>query len=569
MAFVLVKDEEPVDETPKSRFVLEEEKPKSLGQKGAEAILNTIGPGTDVAKGLTRGGVGFLGSLVDLASAVGPYVGGAGTYKPTSPEERESFQKAYGSEGLKEKLGQLGVTAPETALGRLGERLGGYGPFAMTPAALVGAGAGQLAEELGAPGGVQLLAELLAPNAKALGRGVAAVPRAIKEFAKAKPSTYASGLEKPLAAEAPGFFTRMAKQLPESLQGSLENLTTQADALLEKIKQKVPGFAKFAEGFDFEDYHNKIFDEVGEIAKNYETPLNTNNIYNFLSQTREKLLKMNFTTPGIEKVLKKVNTLISKQQKNAIKEANVFYKKNYGRKPTQKEIKQFSSNPKNKLIDLYNDFRNINRELKDILLTKSSRGAMGEYKKFLDAYKQQIIGAFDSNLGPKNKFNNLFKTSNKSYTEYQNILSLEKLLSPITGGKFGFADWAKLAKNKNLPLLEKIVGKDIAGEINLLSRDVLDAQKSLKSVKAKDFLTSASEAGLLKYVFSFIGQKLGGVKLVGDVVRYGMGSLLTKPSRIKNFREAMKSAKKLDFAGFKTAMMPIIRGIESEEESED
>lgn len=540
MAFVLVKDEEPVDETPKSRFVLEEEKPKSLGQKGAEAILNTIGPGADVAKGLTRGGAGFLGSLVDLASAVGPYLGGPFKSKTFSPERTETFQQAFGSEGLKEKLGQLGVTAPETALGRFGERLGGYGPFAMTPAALIGAGAGQLAEELGAPGGVQLLAELLAPNARAIGRGVAAVPRAIKEFAKAKPSTYASGLEKPLAAEVPTTLTKLAKQTTGMQEKSLEQLGTQAEGILEKIKQKVPGYAKFSEGFDFGKYHEKIFDEVKDLAKNYIKPLKTNTITNFLINTKNELEKIPNPTLGQKKSLKQINS--------------------------------FLVNPKNKLEDLLNVYRNLNSEIGDISVTQMTRGKMSDYRKFLDNYKEKIVETFRSDLGP-NKFNKLFDTANKSYTEYQNILDLEQKLQPITGDKLGFSDYKKLANNKLAPKLNKIVGKEVTNDIQGLARDVLEVQDVLKSVKAKDFLTNTKtlSAPAIYFLNSFVPgiAKIAGVKVALDAGRYGLGYILTKPSRIKNFREAMKSAKKLDFAGFKTAMMPIIRGIESEEESED
>jgi len=544
MAFVLEKDEEVVDEAPKGRFVLEkEEKPvKSLRQKGAEAILSTIGPGADVAKGLTRGGAGFLGSLVDLASAVGPYLGGAGVYKPTAPEDAQAFQEAYGSAGLKEKLGQLGVTAPETALGRFGERLGSYGPFAMSPAALVGAGAGQFAQELGAPEGVQLLAELLAPLGKTISRGVATVPRAIKEYAKAKPTTLASGLEKPLAAEVPTTLTKLAKQTPGMQEKSLEQLGSQAEGILEKIKQKVPGYSKFAEGFDFGKYHEKIFDDVKNLAKDYTKPLKTNSITNFLTNTRNELEKIPNPTLGQKKSLKQINS--------------------------------FLVNPKNKLEDLLNVYRNLNSEIGDISVTQMTRGKMSDYRKFLDNYKEKIVETFKSDLGP-NKFNKLFDTANKSYTEYQNILDLEQKLQPITGDKLGFSDYKRLANNKLAPKLNKIVGKEITNDIQGLARDVLEVQDVLKSVKAKDFLTNTKTLGtaaifVLNSLIPGIA-KLAGIKaaVAVEAGRYGLGYILTKPSRIKNFREAMKSAKKLDFPGFKTAMIPIIRDMESEEETLD
>lgn len=542
MAFVLEKNEEVVDEAPKGRFVLEkEEKPvKSLRQKGAEVILSTIGPGADVAKGLTRGGAGFLGSLVDLASAVGPYLGGVGAYKPTAPEDAEAFQEAYGSAGLKEKLGQLGVTAPETAIGRFGERLGGYGPFAMSPAALVGAGAGQFAQELGAPEGVQLLAELLAPLGKTIGRGVATLPRAIKEYAKAKPTLLASGLEKPLAAEVPTTLTKLAKQTPGMQEKSLEQLGSQAEGILEKIKQKVPSYSKFAEGFDFKKYHEKIFDDVKNLAKDYTKPLKTNSITNFLTTTKNELEKIPNPTLGQKKSLKQINS--------------------------------FLVNPKNKLEDLLNVYRNLNSEIGDISVTQMTRGKMSDYRKFLDNYKDKIVETFKSDLGP-NKFNKLFDTANKSYTEYQNILDLEQKLQPITGDKLGFSDYKRLANNKLAPKLNKIVGKEITNDIQGLARDVLEVQDVLKSVKAKDFLTNTKTLGtsaifVLNSLIPGIA-KLAGIKAAVEAGRYGLGYILTKPSRIKNFKEAMKSAKKLDFPGFKTAMIPIIRDMESEEETLD
>ena len=558
MAFVLEKDEEVVDEAPKGRFVLEkEEKPiKSLRQKGAEAILSTIGPGADVAKGLTRGGAGFLGSLVDLASsvgpylgdlatAVGPYLGGAGASKTFSPERTEAFQQAFGSEGLKEKLGQFGVTAPETALGRFGERLGGYGPFAMSPAALIGAGAGQVAQELGAPEGVQLLAELLAPLGKTIGRGVAAVPRAIKEYAKAKPTTLASGLEKPLAAEVPTTLTKLAKQTPGMQEKSLEQLGSQAEGILEKIKQKVPSYSKFAEGFEFEKYHEKIFDDVKNLAKGYTKPLKTNSITNFQTTTKNELEKIPNPTLGQKKSLKQINS--------------------------------FLVNPKNKLEDLLNVYRNLNSEIGDISVTQMTRGKMSDYRKFLDNYKDKIVETFKSDLGP-NKFNKLFETANKSYTEYQNILDLEQKLKPITGDKLEFSDYKKLANNRLAPQLKKIVGKEITNDIQTLARDVLEVKDVLKSVKAKDFLTNTEKLGgtavfLLNSLIPGLPipatSTLFGIKAVAGAGRYGLGYILTKPSRLKNFREAMKSAKKLDFPGFKTAIIPIIRDMESEEETLD
>jgi hypothetical protein len=530
--------------SPKSQFVLEEETykpPKTVAQKGTESLLSMIGPGADVAKGIASGLGGFGGSLVDLASALEPYLGGVG-FRKGDRQQAEEFQKSFGREGVLEKLSELGVK-PETAIGRTAERFGSYGPFGLAAPipSLISAAVGQGLQELGAPEIVQLLGEVVAPSAKSIAQGARAIPTAIKEFAKSKPATLASGIEKPLAAEVPTTLAKLAKQTPGMQEKSLEQLGTQAEGILEKIKQKVPGYAKFAEGFDFKDFHEKIFGEVKDLAKNYTKPLKTNSITNFLTTTKNELEKIPNPTTGQKKSLKQINS--------------------------------FLSNPKDKLEDLLNVYRNLNSEIGDIPVTQMTRGKMSDYRKFLDNYKDKIVETFKSDLGP-NKFNKLFDTANKSYNEYQNILALEQKLQPITGEKLGFSDYKRLANNKLAPKLNKIVGKELAGEIQGLARDVIEVQDVLKSVKAKDFLSNTKTLGAgatyaLGALFPSKVLSLLGVKSAVEAGRYGLGYILTKPSRIQAFKKVTDAIKNLDFPKFKDALGPLVRMMESDEETEE
>lgn len=571
MAFVLEKDEEALEETPKSRFVLEkEEKPiKSSRQKETEAILSAIGPGADFAKGLVRGVGQFGGSVVDLISKLAPYMPGI---QFSSREEQqkaaEELGKTFGRESITQKLASLGVQEPETVLGRTAQRLSSYGPFALGAGfvpSLISAGAGQLAEELGAGEGLQTAVELGAPFAKTIGRAVSKMPEAVKTFLKTKPGTYASGLEKPFVSEAPEILKKVSKVVPEQKEQSINFLGSQAETILEKIKNKLPQYSKYAEGFDFKGYHDEIFKDVQSIAKNFKGSIDTEPLLRFLNKQKIELQKIPNPTQGQKNSLKQIIQYL-KSQRIKYTPSELAIAKRFGQKlPIYKG--------EDKLDTLLKVYRNLNVELGEILEKKLTSGKLPQYKKFLGDYKDEITKLFDSQLGPRNDFNVLFKTSNKSYADYQKIEELEKLLQPSTGEKLLPNDWTRLAKNKETPKLEKAVGKSMASEIQGLARDITDAQKNISKLKSAKTLTDLKEGpavavALATVAFPALRPLLAkGIGL--EVGRRGIGYILLKPSRIQAYKNAVNALKNGDVKSYKNYLGPIIKAVGGEEKEED
>jgi len=583
MGFTLVDTENLEEQDSLGKYTLVDEvykPPKTSTQKGAEAILSAIGPGADVAKGLVRGLGQFGGSVVDLFSQLGTLAEQSRLAKAMRrrPEELdlEKLGKSYGSEALTEKLASLGVQEPETVLGRTAQRLGSYGPFAVSSPllSLAQAGVGQLAEELGAGEGLQTAAEIATPFAGGAAKSLAKIPSAIRAVKSniGNVSKYASGLEKPLAAELEGKLLKRAGVIsPERKTSTLDLISEKASDILEKIKSKLPDYDKFIEGFDFKEYHKNLFSEVQDIAKLHKEPIKVDSFINFLVKKQRELQKIPNLVEGEKKALEQIKGFLNKQRRKLtpLEKKEITIAKKLGTYTPDMEVKY---KPTMSLEILEKSYRNLNSELGDILLTKSLKGKQKEFADFINESKNQITNIYESQLGPNNKFVKLFKTSNKSYENYQRILDLEKNLQTIVGTEFKPNDWVKLAKNTNTDKLIKIVGKEMTKEIQQLALDVMDAQKSIKKIKNSESFLKGTKllGGLALGLFSkFVSTPIGLSVAGGDLARYGLGYILTKPSRIKAFRAGINELKKGNFVGYKNALAPLIRDMENEDLPED
>jgi len=579
MGFTLVNTENLEEQDSLGKYTLVDEvykPPKTSTQKGADAILSAIGPGADIAKGLVRGVGQFGGSVVDLISKLAPYMPGI---QFSSREEQqkaaEELGKSFGREGITEKLASLGVQEPETVLGRTAQRLGSYGPFAVSSPllSLAQAGVGQLAEELGAGEGLQTAAEIATPFAGGAAKKLAKIPSAIRALKSniGEVSKYASGLEKPLASELEGSLLKKAGAItPERKTSTLDLISEKASNILEKIKSKLPKYDKFKEGFNFEEYHKNLFDEVKDIAKFHKEPIKVEPIIKFLEKKKKELLKIPNPVVGERDALKQINGFLNKQRRKLtpLEKKEITIAKKLGTYTPDMEVKY---KPTMSLEILEKSYRNLNSELGDIML-KTQKGKQKEFRDFIKEMKNQITNVYDSQLGPNNKFVKLFKTSNKSYENYQKILDLEKNLQPIVGAKFEPNDWVKLAKNTNTNDLTEIVGKEMTKEIQQLALDVMDAQKSISKIKnSEGFIKGMKSVGglALSLFTTFVSTPIGLSVAGGDLARYGLGYILTKPSRIKAFRAGINELKKGNFEGYKNALAPLIRDMENEDLPED
>jgi hypothetical protein len=471
-----------------------------------------------------------IGGILELLSQFGTegepgQVKGAGTRLLRNVGQYLQKTGKGGEKYLKDQIeNALGksYTSFEESLAGFGERVAdiyGRGPFkGMALPAAVGGASGQIAEELGASEGTQAIAELAGifgpDGAKA---AVSLIPKALKEK---------SGLILPKIVEKTkeGFKAIAPKVFQGKKEKVYQGVSDQAKTLINKIqREKMPLTKKLEEGIDVEGILNKQLDEVQKIAGEMPHQIESNYLSDYLKKVKKDIRKSPVPTEEQDKILK----LVEK------------YQKSYGQ--TEGGLRFYSPQ------EYLKQFRNINKDAKKLYETKLLQGEQRETIGFYEGLKKEISKTFE--LGTPKEFSDLFKATNKEFSELSNINRFETVMEGVTSN--GVIDASKLSKKissqKGSRLLRRQLGKEGFDHLKAISDDLVKVKDKLKLVDELglgSLVKSAVAAGVLsKLGVPFAKTAQGGKKLL----ELGQGYMLMNPRGFRdtqNFLKALQSGSK-------------------------
>jgi len=508
---------------------------QTLGEQALEI-------GTESAKGLARtglrGGAALvaapskaIGGLLQLLSQIGTegkrgeikgmgtrMIRAAGNYFQKAGKEGQEQLK----QGIEKLLGQSYGSAEE-ALAQGVERIAtiyGSGPFkGMVLPSVVGGAAGQTAKELGLPEWAQQIAEFSGVLGPDLVKGLISL---------AKQPRYAeSGLQLPSIAEKTGEKLRglKAKVFGGRKEQVYRNVSDQAEKLITKIKQEnLPLTKEIEEGIDVSARTQKNLENVQTLANKMTNKIESKPISDYLNEIENKIQFGGVPTNEQEEILK----LISKYRNRfgELEGATRFYT------PSQ-YVKQF---------------RNINKDLTNLYQTKFVHGERLDTMRFYEGLKDNITKTLEQ--GTPEAFTNLFKETNKEFSQLSRIERFNQIMENVTSEK-GVIEATKLRNYVNNPkkanILRKQIGKEGFDKLRLISNDLSKVQNKLKLVEELD-LGSALKSGLaLKVLTSLKIPVLGGVHLTQKGTQIARGYMLTSPQGTRdvlNFLRAIQSGNK-------------------------
>jgi hypothetical protein len=482
------------------------------------------------------GAYGNVGSLIERATGMErePLTPGQKAMAQAEFEAPEELVPWLQGEDLAPQWGSLptstdlrkilGVQEPQTMGGRytkrLGESLGGQTAFGMVnPIDLAKGGlasvAGQTTEELGGGPIAQSLAELMT----FAGPDIAAN---IGKLAK-KPATAPSGLVLPKVAERQG--KEFGKMKPiataKTIQKSEENLANQSEKLINEIKStEIPISKAVEQGIDIDARNSAMLNKVTKLAEKVPNQLESKEISDYLNNYRNEILKVPKPSSEKEAILKEIDEFL----------------KHYDVSPGGTRFY-----PAKTLVD---QFRDINKDMSKIYETNLVFGKRPETIKFYEGLKDAIEKTFE-NQAPK-EFSDLFKFSNKQYSEARKLENFEKLMEQLeTEGGLDIKKFSKFMKSERKSRgLKRQIGEDAYQRMKSIGSDLEKAQKNLKLIE-KVGASDVAKSMIVGSALKFLGVPLVLPYKVGKTgLQFIRGYLLTSPqgtSDIKNFLKAVRS----------------------------
>lgn len=483
-----------------------------LGGRGATSLLAAPSKG--------------IGSLLGLLSKIYPEdTGLRGAPRKGLSAASRFFQETgeAGQEHLKSLIEEaLGTSysSGEEALTQFTERVGdiyGRGPFrGMGTSALLGGGAGQLAQELGAPEEIQAGAELFGIVSTDIFKSLSN----LKNFEKIREK---SGLVLPRVVDKTkeGYQLVKGKVFPKAKQKAYDRVSKDATRLIDKIKSnEFPLSVEIEKGIDVESRLNKELGDVDRLASKMDHKIESTYVSDFLNDVEKNLEKVPVPSKEDEEILGLINK----------------YRKRYG----EFNGKRFYS-PK----EYVKQYRKINEDATSLYERAYLEGKKRKVRDFYRGLNKEIENTLEA--GTPKDFSNLFKETNAQYHELKNLTSFENLLENVT--KDGILDSNKLknifkspAKSKRL---RKMLGKDSYDQLRLISDDlgrVKDKVDLLNELNLKEVVKSSTltallaKLGVAKAALPLLGAKKGGELM------YGYFLLNPKGQRdFKNFLRALES----------------------------
>lgn len=507
-------------------------KPKEAASTGKEAALEAfISPFTGLL-----GAYGNIGSLIEHATGIErePLTPGQQALAKAESEAPESLLPWLQEEDIAPQFGSLpttsdlrkilGMKEPETTTGRyikrLGEALGGQAAFGMVnPLDLVRGGlasaAGQTTEELGGGPAAQSLAEILTFS----GPDIAAN---LGKLAK-KEAVSPSGLVLPKVVKREGKEFARIKPIAtaKTIQKAEQNLSEQSEKLINEIKStEIPISKAVEQGIDIDARNSEMLNKVTKLADKVPNQLESKEISDYLNNYRNEILKVPKPSSEKESIIKEIDEFL--KHYDTSKGGTRFY--------TAKT--------------LVNQFRDINKDMSKIYETNLVFGKRPETIKFYEGLKDSIEKTFE-NQAPK-KFSDLFKLSNKQYSEARKLENFEKIMDQLeTEGSLDIKKFSKFmeSERKSRGLKRQIGGKAFQ-RLKDIGSDLEKAQKNMKlidKVGSSDVVKSMVVGGALK----LLGIPLVlPYKISKGALQFVRGYVLTSPqgkSDVSNFLKAIRS----------------------------
>ena len=487
-----------------------------------------------------------IGGLLTLISKLGEE-GRPGTQMLQSAGQYFTGLGEQGQAQLKggiEKLMGTSYGSGEEALTKFTERVADiYGRLPLkgmaVPSILGGAG-GQVAEEMGAPPEVQMLAELAGMTTQDIGRGLSSLikkPIGVKAIAPAKE---AIGVTLPKIAEKERKISKVLKPtvLPGAVAKAERKLLQEGEEALQAIKRtKLPIAQQIEEGKPVEEITNKMFKKISSDAETLPGPINTDNM---IKAIESKLIKY-----------KKARTP-STTEAQAIKSGESLIKDLRAGDMSMKE--------------LVAQYRSNNKTSKSLIEKTLTEGKQPESLEVYQSFNDAIAKEIEKHPEATTLFKRLFKTSNANFTQLRKIDQYESIIKSAVdaNGVFSPKKFSRVFKDPGkVRRLNKIVGIDGVNNLKKVSGDLVNAQDALSKIdplKMKDvFLGSPL---LLKYLGIPGGKAVTAAVTLkrGADVAYGyylmrpqsrvLLNKVTKSIKANKFDQARKAALALE-TGFK------------------
>lgn len=538
-------------------FHLESQLPEGAGKGAARA-------GLQIPLGIAEGtGLGLGGQLLNLAGA-GESLAELEDLKERIPElkkkfpqlpwenfDENNFEQKYrealqtatnynpltvgGLGQITEDITGLPTGHPKTRgqeLIRTGAAAGKFAPGKLLEKTIRGASVPAISKLLSSQGVPEGLADNIAfllsqtPKGKGIKESKLELPKgkakAFEPEFKLENEKYPSGLTKPRAAveKRPelGIIT------PSQQEKAIGDLNKEAAKLTkEKFHESFPTAKKLEEGFNFDAAFNKGFGELEAQAAKANPHIDIAPFTKFLRSEAEKYRGI----PTLDSEAKKI----------------------------MKWIEDFRSEPQSGLKNLMRIYRSVNRELKRTFDKAKLSGVPNHYVNFLTRANKEISTAIRNTLPENSEWMRRFDLMNKVYKNFRDAEKVSSILRPLLQAEPTAANLRKFANDPKLQkALELRMGKDAAGEIIQIAKDLDAATKAINRLSAK---TIKELDDIYPIPLLLAGMKIPGlgfaIKKSAEIARRIYGTNLTKPATRKVYREAVEAATKGDIPAYKKA----------------
>jgi hypothetical protein len=425
-------------------------------------------------------------------------------------EQIENNLQYFPTQGLAEQLieEKTGIPLqPQNKLQnliRLGSEAGSFRPggaIEKSVAATVAPAVSYGAQQIGLPEPISDLTGLVAS-------GLTPAPKSV-------PVTKPSGLtqRKFESLEKP---TTVSPSRYEKIQEAVKKDFTE---ITENLLKKNKTFSAMKEDAGFKNKIDEIFDKVEILAK--DSPIKISN-----ESIKQALLDKykNRPTEGIVKN---------------------EYETSYD-KEIRKLFKQIPHG-ENALYDTYRQFRKNNRALSEYYEPSKSKASNRGKKEALLDFNRAIEDVFEKQV-PDSEFSQLFKFSNKRYSEIRDVEQIDSFLEKLFEGNISYGQAKKLLNNTNDNLarpFKRALGDEGYKNFNTLLKDLLSTEKGMKNLKVAQ---KEGWKGLFKEAAPYmISPTLGKSYSLSKFAKRALNMSLDKPQVIIKWKNALENLNKGKF----------------------
>jgi hypothetical protein len=435
------------------------------------------------------------------------------------------------AETLIEMLGGPGEAQTEAGriAGRGAEFVGSALPFGARGKLLfllasVGLG-GQLTRELGGPEAVATGIELL-PLAQA-GVNIAKAVRGPKV-----PVTKPSGMpvrkfEK--LKKATPVFEETARRARESVEGDFRRLTS------DLLKKTNKSYVALSENPEFKQQVGDLFGKVRQAASEFPEAITPRGMAQYLTKEIESIGKKGISLSDSEKIQR---SLLRKFRKDIV-----------NKKVTAEQ-----------LVDQY---RKNNDQLSKLYPYGDKALENIGKRNALESYNRAIAEAIEDHF-PQSEFSDLFKFTNKRWSEIKKIETVDKYLNALFGkDKIDFTQAEKIFTDpKRAERLKNALGAPSFDEFKQINRDLLSQENALKLLKTKGL----SLDNLSKMAASYILKpELAKTKFGVDFAKKVYRRTLNRPEYVRDWRKALTLLKKGQVEQALSGLNELAKKVEAED----